>query len=334
MISGVLLQVVLAGLAQGAVLGLVALGFSVVAGAVRILPFAHGDVAVGSVFLGVLAAVGTMPTAARLHLAPSLALVLVSLAAGVTLSGVVAALVVLPNLASVSDPDGPGRRPSPLSWIAGGLAAGLLLRAVLGLVLRQQAYALPDPVRLDALAPGGLLRLPGGSTVQVRTLCVLALGLMAGLAAEAVLVRSRFGRSLRAVADDPVGAALCGVSARRVVLGAFLIAGLLAGLAGLLTAPGRALSVESGALLGLAAAAAAVIGGVGSARGALAGGLAVGVVQALAGYAFGAGFYDLAPLALLVAVLVVRPGRARTAPAGRAPAPGRPSTSRPATVRR
>lgn len=333
MISGVLLQVVLAGLAQGAVLGLVALGFSVVAGAVRILPFAHGDVAVGSVFLGVLAAVGAMPTAARLPLVPSLGLVLVSLAAGVALSGLVAALVVLPSLSSVSSADGGGRA-SPLSWIAGGLAAGLLLRAVLGLVLRQQAYALPDPARLDALAPGGLLRLPGGSTVQVRTLCVLALGLVVGLAAEAVLVRSRFGRSLRAVADDPVGAALCGVSARRVVLGAFLIAGLLAGLAGLLTAPGRALSVESGALLGLAAAAAAVLGGVGSARGALAGGLAVGVVQALAGYAFGAGFYDLAPLALLVAVLVVRPGRARTGSAGRTPAPGRPWASRPAAARR
>ena len=325
MISGVLLQVVVAGLAQGAVLGLVALGFSVVAGAVRVLPFAHGDIAVGSVFLGVLAAVGATPTTARLAVAPSLALVLVSLAAGVALSGLVAAAVVLPNLA------GPGRRPSALSWIAGGLAAGLLLRAVLGLFLRQQAYALPDPLRLDVLAPGGLLRLPGGSAVEVRALCVLALGLVAGLLAEAVLARSRFGRSLRAVADDPVGAALCGVSARRVVLGAFLLAGALAGLAGLLAAPGRALSVDSGALLGLAAAAAALLGGIGSARGALAGGLAVGVVQALAGYTFGAGFYDLAPLALLVAVLVVRPPVGRTRLAGRAP--GRPPASRPAPAR-
>jgi len=328
MISGVLLQVVVAGLAQGAVLGLVALGFSVVAGAVRILPFAHGDIAVGSVFLGVLAAVGATPTAAQLAVAPSLALALLSLAAGVALSGLVAAAVVLPNLA------GAGRRPSALSWIVGGLAAGLLLRGVLGLVLRQQAYALPDPLRLDALGHGGLLRLPGGSTVEVRALCVLALGLVAGLGAEAVLARSRFGRSVRAVADDPVGAALCGVSARRVVLGAFLLAGALAGLAGLLTAPGRALSVESGALLGLAAAAAALLGGIGSPRGALAGGLAVGLVQALAGYAFGAGFADLAPLALLVAVLVVRPPVGPVGPVGRArPAGGWRAAGRPAPTR-
>lgn len=308
MISGVLLQVLLAGLAQGAVLGLVALGFTLVAGTARILPYAHGDIAVGSAFLGVLAAVGTTPSTARLALLPSTAMVLLCLGAGVVLSGSIAAVVVLPAMAG---PAGTRRRPSPMSWIAGGLAAGLLVRAVLGACLRQQAYALPDPLRLDALAPGGLLRLPGGSTLEVRALCVLVLGLAVGLLAEAVLVRSRFGRSLRAVADDPAGAALCGVSARRVVFAAFLVAGLLAGLAGLLAAPGRALSAESGALLGLDAAAAAVLGGIGSVRGALVGGLAVGALQELAGYAFGAGIYDLVPLVLLVAVLALRPPASR-----------------------
>jgi len=324
MISGVLLQVVLAGLAQGAVLGLVALGFSLIAGTARILPFAHGDIAVGAIFVGVLVAVGATPSAARLAGLPSVGLVLLSLAAGATLSGLVAAAVVLPNLAG---PGGGGCRHSSLGWIAGGLAAGLLLRAVLGIFLPQQAYAVPDPLRIDLLAPGGLLRLPGGSTVAVRAVCVLTIGLAVGLLAEAVLARSRFGRSLRAVADDPVGAALCGVPARRVVFGAFLVAGLLAGLAGLLAAPGRALSVDDGAVLGLHAAAAALLGGIGSLRGALAGGLAVGTVQALAGYAFGSGCYDLAPLVLLVAVLAIRPpaGRAqalspaRTSSAARAP---------------
>jgi len=64
MISGVLLQVVLAGLAQGSVLGLVALGFSLVAGTVRILPFAHGDLVVGSVFIATFAVLGLDAAAA------------------------------------------------------------------------------------------------------------------------------------------------------------------------------------------------------------------------------------------------------------------------------
>jgi branched-subunit amino acid ABC-type transport system permease component len=144
---------------------------------------------------------------------------------------------------------------------------------------------------------------------------VVVIGLGVGLIAERSLVRSRFGSSLRAVADDPEGAALCGVSARRVVMWAFVVAGLLAGLAGVLAAPGRAISVDDGAVLGLEAVAAALLGGVGSLRGALVGGLVVGLVQALAVYALGAGLYDVAPLALLVVLLAVRPPgiRARTA---------------------
>lgn len=301
---GVLLQVLLGGLAQGAVLGLVALGFSLVAGTARLLPFAHGDLVLGSVFVAVLAVVGRTPTAARSAGYSSAALLLLSLAAGLALSGLVAALVVLP---------GAVRRLGPLGWIAGGLAAGLLLRAVLGFYLPQQAYALPDPLQLDALAAGGVLRLPGGDTVPVRAVCVLVVGLLAGLLAEALLARSRFGAAVRAVADDPVGAALCGVSPRRVLLAAFLLAGLLAALAGILVTPGRALSVDDGALLGLDAAAAALLGGIGSLRGAMAGGLAIGTAQALAGYSLGSGVGELVPLVLLVAVLAVRPPTARRA---------------------
>jgi len=85
------------------------------------------------------------------------------------------------------------------------------------------------------------------------------------------------------------------------------IAGLLAGIAGVLVAPARAISVDDGAILGLAAAAAALLGGLGSLWGALGGGLVVGLLQALAVYALGPGWYDLAPLALLVVLLALRP---------------------------
>jgi branched-subunit amino acid ABC-type transport system permease component len=304
--DGVLLQVVLAGLAEGAVLGLVALGFSLVSGTARVLHFAHGDITMGAVFVGVLVVVGNSPTAAGLTPLTSLLLVVSIIAAGAVLSGLVAMLVVLPNLPSVSD-ESRRRLAGVPGWVAGGLAAGLLLRAVLGLLFAQQSYAVPDPLRVDALTPDGLLRLPGGNTLALRAVVVLVIGVSLGLIAERSVVRSRFGRSLRAVADDPAGAALCGVSVRRVVLGAFLVAGLLAGAAGVLAAPGRAVSVDEGAVLGLEAAAAAVLGGVGSLRGAMAGGLAVGLLQAIAGYLLGAGFYDLAPLALLVLLLAVRP---------------------------
>lgn len=300
---GVLLQVLLAGLSAGAVLGLVALGFTLVAGSVRVLHLAHGDIVVASVFVGVLGLLGRTPVATSLDLPRSLVLAALVLVAGSGLAAGVGALAVRPAL-----PDrARGRAGDPLVWVAGGVAAGLLLRAVLGLLLPQQGYAVPDPLRLSSLTGDGLLHLPGDSTLPVRVVGVLALGVVVGLAAERYLERSRLGSALRAVADDPDAALLCGVDVRRVVLVAFVVAGLLAGVAGLLDAPGRAVSVDDGVVLGLEGVAAALIGGLGSLRGALVGGLVVGLVQSVAVWAGGAALQDVAPLALLVVVLALRP---------------------------
>jgi branched-subunit amino acid ABC-type transport system permease component len=299
----VLLQVVLAGLSAGAVLGLVALGFTLVAGTVRVLHLAHGDIVIASVFAGVLGVLGRTPVASLLGPARSVAFVLLVLAAGAVIAGLVAVLAVRPYLPDVRR----GRSADALGWVAAGVAAGLLLRAVLGLLLPQEGYAVPDPLRLSAWTSDGLVHLPGGSTLPARTLGVLVLGVGVGVVVERFLVRSRFGRSLRAVADDPDAAALCGVNAGRVVLLAFVAAGLLAGLAGLLDAPGRAVSVDDGVVLGLEGIAAALLGGLGSLRGAVAGGLTVGLVQAIAVYAGGASLQDVAPLTLLVVLLALRP---------------------------
>jgi branched-chain amino acid transport system permease protein len=297
--AGVLLQVVLAGLSGGAVLGLVALGFTLVAGTVRVLHLAHGDVVVASVFVGVLGVLGRTPVAAVLGPGRSWALALLVLGSGALLAGLVFLLAIRPSL---PDPRR-GRRGDALGWVAAGVTAGLLLRAVLGLLLPEEGYAVPDPLRLSSLSGDGLVHLVGGSALPVRVPAVLVLGLLA----ERLLVRSRFGRSLRAVADDVDAAALCGVNASRVVLLAFVAAGVLAGLAGLLDAPGRAVSVDDGVVLGLAGIAAAVLGGLGSLRGAVLGGLAVGLLQSVAVYAGGAALQDVVPLALLVVLLALRP---------------------------
>lgn len=299
--AGVLLQVLLTGLSSGAVLGLVALGFTLVAGTVRVLHLAHGDVVIAAVFAGVLGVLGRTPVATQLGGGATVGFLALVLGAGALLGALVAVLGVRPYLTDR------GRTSDALGWVAAGVAAGLLLRAVMGLLLPQEGYAVPDPLRLSALTTDGLLHLPGGSTLPVRALGVLVLGVVVGVAAERLLVRSRFGRSLRAVADDPDAAALCGVNARRVVLVAFVAAGVLAGLAGLLDAPGRAVSVDDGVVLGLEGIAAAVLGGLGSLRGALAGGLAVGLLQAVAVYAGGAELQDVAPLGLLVILLALRP---------------------------
>lgn len=302
---GVLLQAVVTGLATGALLGLVALGFTLVAGTVRVLHLAHGDVVVAAVFTGVLVVLGRTPVATTLGAGPAVGFALLVLAAGAVLSAAIGWLAVRPHLADVAA----GRPADPLGWVAALVAAGLLLRELLGLLLPEQAYAVPDPFRLDALTGSGVFALPGGGTVPARVPAVLVLGIVLGVAAEAVLVRSRFGRALRAVADDPDAAALCGVPAHRVVLLAFVAAGVLAGVAGLLYAgdPGRTIGVDDGVILGLAGVAAALLGGLGSLRGALVGGLVVGVAQSLAVTQLGAEYAEVVPLGLLVVLLALRP---------------------------
>jgi branched-chain amino acid transport system permease protein len=304
--AGVLLQAVLTGLASGAVVGLVALGFTLVAGTVRVLHLAHGDVAVAAVLTAVLVVVGRTPVAVDLGPGGGAALVAVCLAAGALLAAAVAVAVVRPALPDAAR----GRTGDPLGWVAGGVAAGLALREVLGLLLPQEAYAVPDPLGLGSLPA---LDLPGGAVLAGRVPAVLLLALVLGVVAERVLVLSRFGRSLRAVADEPDAAALCGVPAGRVVLLALAAAGLLAGAAGLLdaTSTARAVAVDDGVLLGLAGTAAALLGGLGSLRGALVGGLAVGLLQSLVVTYHGGEWSAVVPLALLVVVVAVRPEGAR-----------------------
>jgi hypothetical protein len=117
--TGVLVQVLLGGLAEGAILGLVALGFSLVAGTVRVLHFAYGEISLAAIFAGVLGVLGRAPIAAVLAPVPSVLFVLLIVAAGAVLSGVAALLVVLPNLPNAS---GGGRRAGDVvGWIAGGV---------------------------------------------------------------------------------------------------------------------------------------------------------------------------------------------------------------------
>ena len=283
----------------------------VVAGTVRVLQLAHGDVVVAAVFTGVLVVLGRTPVATTLSPGSAVAFTALVLAAGAALSAAVGWLAVRPHLPDVTT----GRSGDALGWVAALVAAGLLLRELLGLLLPEEAYAVPDPFRLDALTGSGVFSLPGGGTLPARVPAVLLLGIAIGVAAERqraaerLLVRSRFGKALRAVADDPDAAALCGIPARRVVLLAFVAAGLLAGFAGLLYAgdPGRTIGVDDGVVLGLAGIAAALLGGLGSLRGALVGGLVVGVAQSVAVTQLGAEYADVVPLGLLVVLLALRP---------------------------
>ena len=145
--------------------------------------------------------------------------------------------------------------------------------------------------------------------MPVRALIVLAIGIAAGVLVERVLAVTGAGAVMRAVSDDREAAALLGVPTERVVIVAFLLAGALAGLAGLLIAPQSPIGLEDGVLLGLKGMAAALLGRLGSLRLAIAGGLAIGAAEGLilAAPSLGAQWADVLVLALLAVLAATRP---------------------------
>jgi branched-subunit amino acid ABC-type transport system permease component len=258
------------------------------------------------VFVAVLAVLGTMPVAAPFGLASGVAFVVVAVAAGALLSAAVYVFALRPFLPRVSDVPGFLIRPSGdvLGWVAGGLAAGLAVREVLGLPFAQEAYALPD-----LLGSSQTFGLGGGIIVPVRALEVLAIGLVVGVSVERILEVTGAGAVMRAVSDDVGAAALLGIPTERIVLVAFLLAGALAGLAGLLIAPESPIGLQDGVLLGLKGMTAALLLRLGSLRHALLGGLLVGVLEAfiLATPSLGAKWADVVVLAVLTVVAALRP---------------------------
>jgi branched-chain amino acid transport system permease protein len=134
-------------------------------------------------------------------------------------------------------------------------------------------------------------------------------GVLVGVAADLVLNRTRFGLGLRAIASDPVAAALSGLRVDRLVALAFALAGGLAAVAGLAVVPATTLAPQTGLLLGLKGIAAGLLGAMRSPRSAFAGGLVIGLVEATltALPAPGPAWRDLAPLLLVLAALAWRP---------------------------
>lgn len=314
--AGILLQILVAGLAAGAVYGLVGMGYTLIYRMSGVLNFAHGDLVSVAMFAfllvvggGTQAAVSTVSPGLRLLAIAAAVVLTVAIAIGLQRSAVV------PFLA----------RGSTVGWIAATAAAGLLVRSLIAFKFPAEGYSVPEILPVGDIGRGGVVDLPGGGILQLRDLAVLAVAVLLAGAFDRWLALGRNGRAMRAAADSPDAARLMGISPERMMLLAFIIAGALAAVSGLLLAPARPVSLQLGVIIGLKGAAAAVVGRLGSARGALVAGLAIGVGESLLsnasipGLALGAlrlpqigamgALHDIAALALLVLVLALIPGR-------------------------
>ena len=150
-----------------------------------------------------------------------------------------------------------------------------------------------------------------GASVTNVTMVIIVAALVFAVVTDIAINRTKFGRGIRAVAQDPTTATLMGVSRERIIMTTFLIGGLLAGAAALLytlKVP-QGIIYSGGFLLGIKAFSAAVLGGIGNLRGALLGGLILGVMEMYGQVVFGTQWRDVVAFVLLVLVLLIRPDR-------------------------
>lgn len=291
-----LLQTLMDGIAVGSLYALIALGYTMVYGILRFINFAHSDIFMLGAWLSYIVAktIGWTEADAPLFAAPIVILSVMALcgALGFTIERF-------------------AYRP-----LRSAPRINVLITAIGISLLIENAGQLPwllstQPIRMPTLLPTTPIATVAGVNLRWVDLLVVIIAflLMAGL--EWIIYRTKLGLAMRAVSHDTRTAALMGIPVDRVISLTFVLGSSLAGAAGFLYAtkystvnqPAHATWI----LLGLKAFVAAVIGGIGNLRGAMAGGLMIGLVELFGAAYLSTHLRDVYVFTLLIVVLLFRP---------------------------
>jgi branched-chain amino acid transport system permease protein len=281
----VLAQQIVLGLLLGGLYGLAAAGLSLVFGVLKVLDVAHGE-------LIMLGGYGTYWLFTLLRLDPFGSLLLVipgMLVLGVVLYAVLFGFVVRAHEET-------------------RIKNSLLIGFGLALALHALAVRLWTADERSIITPyGGTVLRVGGLSIPLMRVLILALAFALIGALHLLLTRWRWGKAIRATAEDWEAALLSGIDVRRAYLLAFALGTALAGAAGTLVAIGYSVSPSIGLEWTLKALIVVVLAGLGSMIGTFVGGLVLGAAEALSAYAFGGPYREVVGLVIFVVVLVARP---------------------------
>jgi branched-chain amino acid transport system permease protein len=287
------------GLTLGAVYALIALGYTLVYGVLRLINFAHSEIFMIGVFgsLFTLHAMGIVPADDPKTGIVLVFVLLVTIVAGMVASG--AAAVIMERVAYRPL----RRRNAPrLSALITAIGISLFLQELFAVRYGRNQLGFPR-----VLAKRQLANFEGANIRTDKVLVFLA-AVVLMVALDRFVAQSRLGRGIRATAQDAETAALMGVNIDRVVLLTFLLGGLLAGAAGALYGVFFEYArYNIGFLPGIKAFTAAVLGGIGNIRGALLGGLVLGVLENWGSSVLGGQWKDVFAFTVLVLVLMFRP---------------------------
>ncbi|GID97985.1 branched-chain amino acid ABC transporter permease [Amorphoplanes digitatis] len=287
------------GLAQGAIIALFALGYTLVYGVLRLINFAHSEVFLLGTFACIWAweLFGLDQNTAIPSVPAVIGLLVLGLVAAIVLSGVTALGVEFIAYRPLRKRNAP-----PLAFLITAIGASLFISETMGVITQRNIRAVP------ALIHPRDVFVIGNMHVTNLQILIIVLALVMMFVLDRFINSSRLGRGIRAVAQNPDSAALMGVNKGRVISLVFLLGGLMAGIAAVMYDLKVGVTrFDAGFLLGIEAFTAAVLGGIGNLRGALVGGLLLGLLQNYAASLFGTEWLHAASFVLLVLILLVRP---------------------------
>jgi branched-chain amino acid transport system permease protein len=283
------------GLCIGSIFALVAVGYTLVYGIIKLVNFAHGEFYMVGAYAS-FGAYSLLPSGSS----PWLAIPLMVLAGGT--AG--AAIAVLTERVAYK----PIRRSGRLAALLTAIGVSFLLQNLFAFF--SQARPLQYPTEPHG-SVGELCQrtvLLGTDGLVLIRFAYIGTAVLFSALLWYIVLRTRFGRAMRAVSQDADAATLMGIDVDRVIRHTFLIGGGLAGVAGTLIALQGVTEPMMGFLPGLKAFVAAVLGGIGNIAGAVVGGLLLGVIESLAVWAgVPTGYKDVAAFIILILVLVIRP---------------------------
>lgn len=275
------LQLIVAGLATGAIYALAAIGFTLVWQTSQTINFAQGEFVMLPAIL--------VLTAAHVGLPMWLAFIVGS-----------AAFILLFGFGFKRFLVEPMQRHGVLPLAIATMALSVLIKEAAKNGFSAEAQHFPS------LVPDGSVSFLGAA-VSARDIAIFAVAVAAILGLQAFITRTRTGRTMQATAQNPTVARILGVPVERMILLTFLINAALALIASYLISPVYLAKFSNGETIGLAAFIAAIVGGFNQIRGALAGGFLIGLIDNLAAAYVSSAYRAAVPLVVLVIVILVKP---------------------------
>ena len=294
-----LLQVLASGLAIGGVYALIALSFSITFTTTKTLNFAQGEfVAVGA-FVGVTTlyllaradasgvSFASLPATASAGFAYPVATLVVGIVLGVL------------GLALFVTAVRPFAGQAGMNWVMSTIGFGIIVQSI-GLAVWG-----PAPVNVPSPLGDDVIRIAGAG-IRPQEILILVVAIVFMLALDLVMRRTRIGKAMRAVAANPQVASLMGINVAAMMLGAYALSSVLAGLGGLLVAPIASASLFLGLGIALKAFSGAIVGGLDNPRGCIFGGFALGLLESSVAL-WNAQWREIAIFVIIILVLSIKP---------------------------